>query len=95
MLTLGTATYLTEISTPFVNYRSFMIIHERGSGKVYTANSIVFAALFFIFRVCLYPPIIWRLGYALITFRELLAVSTMRWVVTLCLTVMYVALYIL
>jgi len=95
MTTLGAASYLTEISTPFVNYRAFMITHEKGTGKVYTLNNMTFAALFFVFRVCFYPPIIWRLIYALVSYREILSVNSIRWVVTLALTVMYLALYVL
>jgi len=95
MTTLGAASYLTEISTPFVNYRSFMITHERGSGTFYTMNNMIFAMLFFVFRVCFYPPIIWRLGYALINYGDILSQNTMRWLVTLALSLMYLALYIL
>ena len=68
MMTIGVATYISEISTPFVNCRAFMVIHENRASMFFSVNNVIFALLFFIFRVCFYPFLIWRLGYALVSF---------------------------
>ena len=95
MTTIGAASYLTEISTPFVNYRAFMLTHESGTSSFFSVNNLIFAGLFFLFRVCFYPFLIWRLGYALSTFQHTLSSHQARWGVTLALTGMYLALYLL
>ena len=95
MTTIGAASYLTEISTPFVNYRAFMLTHESGTSKFFSYNNLIFASLFFLFRVCLYPLLIWRLGYALLTFQHTLSLNQAKWAVTLALAGMYIALYLL
>jgi len=95
MTTIGVASYITEISTPFVNYRAFLLTHESGTSRFFSWNNLIFAGLFFLFRVCLYPFLIWRLGYALLSFKHMLSFHQAKWAVTLALTGMYLALYLL
>ena len=47
MTTVGAASYLTEISTPFVNYRAFLLTHENGTSRFFSWNNLIFASLFF------------------------------------------------
>ena len=95
MITIGVASYFTEISTPFVNYRAFLLTHENSTSRFFSWNNLIFAGLFFLFRVCLYPFLIWRLGYALFSFHHMLSSDHTKWAIMLALTVMYLALYLL
>jgi len=61
-LILKVATFITEISTPFVNYRSIMLTQRQGDTRLFKANLIAFGILFFLFRVLYYPVMIYR-GY--------------------------------
>jgi hypothetical protein len=64
--------FLTEISTPFLNYRSLMLTQRQQDSLLFKLNLGVFGALFFAFRVLFYPVIIYRgvQAYALIDVKK-------------------------
>ena len=61
------ATYITEISTPFVNYRSMWLSLGQGNHPLFQVNMYLFGILYLFFRVLFYPFTIWKLihGYTL------------------------------
>lgn len=48
---------ITEFSTPFVNIRWMLSVTNRKDTKLYFYNGITMTATFFIFRICLIPPL--------------------------------------
>ena len=90
---LCVVSYITEISTPFVNYRTMLITLGKGSGLLFTLNMYAFGSLFFIFRVLFYPFTIYRLIYGYWLIPE--SYPTHKYWVSIVLTMMYSMLYFL
>lgn len=61
ILFLQSISLLTEISTPFVNYRQMMYVQKLQDSKLFVYNNLLFVAFFFIFRICFYPITIYRI----------------------------------
>jgi hypothetical protein len=85
--------YITEISTPFVNYRTMLIVLGKGKGAMYNLNMYAFGSLFFIFRVLFYPFTIYRLIYGYWLIPE--SYPTHKYWVSIVLSMMYSMLYFL
>ena len=90
---LCVASFITEISTPFVNYRSIMLTQKQGHTQIFKLNLYIFGALFFLFRVLFYPVTTYRLIYGYKFFTE--AFPVVKYRVSIVLSVMYCSLFFL
>ena len=55
---LSQLTWLTEGSTPFVNFRQILAWHKQEKETIYTINGLLMTFSFFIFRACFYSYMI-------------------------------------
>ena len=90
---LCVVSYITEISTPFMNYRTMLIVQGKGKGMLFNLNMYSFGLLFLVFRVLFYPFTIYRLiyGYKLIP----ASYPAYKYYISIILTMMYTSLYFL
>ena len=51
LLTLGSISLMTEVSTPFVSLRALLDMHKMKDSKLYLVNGILMTLSFFVFRV--------------------------------------------
>ena len=56
---------MTEVSTPFVNYRSMMLTLKQSDSILFKLNIVVFAALFFLSRVIFQGLMVFRVLFAM------------------------------
>ena len=90
--------YITEISTVFLNIRAMMADHKLTDNVLYYLNGLVLTWAFFVFRVCFYYYMIfWKiLDYAFYRYHAfwMQYPPEDRWLCYTCL-VMYTAMFLL
>eukprot|EP00347_Sterkiella_histriomuscorum_P009752 403340025 len=94
---ISSSSLITEISTPFVNYRQIILTQKKADSPWYTINSLLFAGSFFVFRILFYPITIWRLyiGVNLLRTPEFAHVESWKLTITYILATLYVSMYFL